>query len=129
MRSAIRLLRRENTLLKAEGLLGDFHSLPKLPHADPVTPELRPTQPFGSPSSDTDDILKTPPAPGENGARFLWREMAKMQASAQIIDLRKAKGEKGWQPLRKIPEVQFYESQKARAKFLRDVRNHLEALP
>jgi hypothetical protein len=130
LKTAIRMIRRENAYLKAEGLLGDFRSLPALVSVPSDLPPLEPSGPYGSSSSDTDDGPLTPSASrnshGVEGKKQLWRELAYMQATASIVDLSKCSSRKGWQPRKNLPETQFYERERDRARLVRKIGAFLE---
>lgn len=94
---AINVLRRENMLLKAQGVLDDVGRLSPL---RPSTPPLSPPDSVSSAASSLD----TPPP---MQPRLLWRELARSQASTAIVDLTQIKPGGGWRPSRVLPEHQY----------------------
>lgn len=99
--TAINLLRRENMMLKAQGVLADVVGLSPL-SARPSTPPLSPPGSASSASS-----LGSPVTPPLMESRLLWRELARSQASTTIIDLTQIKPGGGWRPNRVLPESQY----------------------
>lgn len=122
-------MRRENTLLKAEGLLGDLGALPVLSHELDSVPNLDKNE-AGAISSDSDSAPKTPPGshfqrPTTVQKKHLWRELATLQATASVIDITQVKPGRGWQPLRRLPEVQMSEKLRTEERMVRTLQEIL----
>lgn len=131
LKAAIDIVRRENTLLKAEGLLGEVRSLPALSHAMDPVPALDLNEVTGGASSDSDAAPKTPRAsifkrPTTVQKNHLWVGLATAQASASVIDLTQVKPGRGWQPLRRLPEVQWSEKLRAEEKMVKSLKAFVE---
>jgi len=130
LKAAIDILRRENTLLKAEGMLGQLEGLPKLYHTNDRTPRLQ-TRPADTDiSSESDELPQTPTdKPSQRvPKKHLWLELASLQASASVIDLTKVKSGRGWQPLRRMPEVQMFEQRREEERLVRRLQDRLFAV-
>jgi hypothetical protein len=124
LKAAIDILRRENAILKAESMLGQINELPKLSHGSLRIPEHSAN--YGV-SSESDDLPQTPTDKSSHRVptKQLWLELASLQASASVIDLTKVKPGRGWQPLRRMPEVQLFEQRREEGRLVRRLQDRL----
>jgi dynactin 1 len=115
LRSAIRYLRNENSLLKSKELYHDLHVLPALPYRsspepEPAVPELDPSSPLSSPSSSLSDLPVTPTRHSlETEGKLLFREITAFQTRSKIVDISSLRGDQGWISRKRCPEVQVWE--------------------
>lgn len=57
--------------------------------------------------------------------KHLWRELATLQATASVIDITQVKPGRGWQPLRRLPEVQMSEKLRTEERMVRTLQEIL----
>jgi hypothetical protein len=111
-------------------MLGQLDGLPKLSHASNRMPRLRPRSADPSLSSESDELPQTPTDKPSHRVptKHLWLELASLQTSASIIDLTKVKSGRGWQPLRRMPEVQMFEQRREEERLVRRLQDRLLAV-
>ena len=108
-------------------MLGQLDKLPKLTHISHQTPQLQPRSADPGVSSESDELPQTPTDKPSHRVlkKHLWLELASLQASSSVIDLTKVKSGRGWQPLRRMPEVQMFEQRREEEKLVRRLQERL----
>ena len=110
LRSAVRFLRSENSLLKSRDLYNDLQTLPTLARrSESPVPELIPASSFSSPSSSFVDIPITPTRHAlETESKLLFRDIAAFQSSPRIVDISGSGLKSGWHSRKNSPEQQIW---------------------
>lgn len=146
LRSAVRFLRSENSLLKSRHLYPDLLSLQPLRSrsaglavgVEAPVPELEPSSPTSpsSPSSNSSFPL-TPPVTRhslETERKLLFREITKLHSVPKIIDISSFGGAEdtgaggGWRSRKNNPEVQMWDWRRKEKKLEKRVQGLKERL-
>lgn len=145
LRSAIRYLRNENSLLKSKDLYRDLQLMPALPSYRPSTPPVpdlepssgasgdAPASPSSSSSSADSDILRTPGPTRhslETESKLLFQQVvSSLRGKNRIVDVSDlGAGASAWKSRRKRPEVQMWEMKREERRLEQSVDDLKERL-
>lgn len=147
LRSAIRYLRNENSLLKSKDLYRELHLMPALSPYRPSTPPVpdliepsstadhSPASPSSSSSSSAgdSDVLRTPGPTRhslETESKLLFQQVvAGLRSKNRIVDVSDlGAGSSAWKSRRKRPEVQIWEMKREERRLEQSVDDLKERL-